>query len=174
MEEKTLEQITQVRDLNIQDLVPTQIDGVTIEVVDNKRQIHLPISMNGERFLTWKKRRGGVFYKDLFFFLIGKDHGKYIEASGENILLVLRIIDDEELSLFQTKRLVYGKIKDQYVMLLKDLLKIEGEETDYEYTEEINLEEAEEENKDPEIPEALNIPLDEEESNSGRSLSLFD
>ena len=55
MEEKTLEQITQVRDLNIKDLVPAHIDGVTIEVVDNKRQIHLPVSMNGEKFFTDRK-----------------------------------------------------------------------------------------------------------------------
>jgi len=175
MEEKTLEQITQVRDLNIKDLVPAHIDGVTIEVVDNKRQIHLPVSMNGEKFFTWRKRRGGVFYKDLFFWLNKKEHGKYVEASGEGILLILRIIEDNELEAFQSKRLVHGKVKDQHIMVLKNLVDEKENAEDYEYIKEIDLDDEEEdENQNPLPMKNLDISLDEEETNSGRSLSLFD
>jgi len=175
MEEKTFEQISQVKDLNIKDLLPIDIDGVTIEVRDNKRQIYLPAIMNGERFVTWKKKRGGIFYKDVFLYLNGHPTGKYVEASGENILLVLRIIEDDELELFQLKRLVHGKVKDQHVMVLKNLLETGKQEEDYEYNKEINLDEAEEETEGPIPIQNPDIPLeDEEEANSSRSLSLFD
>jgi hypothetical protein len=173
MEQKILEQITQVKDLKIESLVPNNIDGVTIEIKEGRRETTLPPTMTGESFRSWKKRRGGIFYRDLFLFLTGQPHGKYIQAEGENLLYILRIIDDEELSLFETKHLVHGKIKDQNVMILKNMFETTETEADLGYIEEINQEETEEE--DPMIQKINTITLsDEDEANSGRSVSLFD
>jgi hypothetical protein len=179
MDQKILEKITQVKDIQIGSLIPNTIDGVTIEVQDGRRQIHLPTTMDGERFLTWKKKRGGIFYKDVSSWLLGKVHGRYLEASGENTLLILRIIDEEDLQLFQLKRLVHGKIKDQNVMILKNLLENDSLEDESEYIKEISFEDTEETKEtedieDPMIAEIINIPLEEDEANSSRSMSLFD
>ena len=171
MKEEILNQIIQVRDLNIKDLVPIKIDGVIIEIIDNKKQLHLPLNMNGEKLFNWRKRSGGVFYKDLSLYLKGYSHGKYIKATGENILLIFRIIEENEINEFQKKRLIYGKLKDKYVMLLKDLLKKDNEEMDYEYINNMGLDEFID-SEEKEIRENLNIPLDKEEGNSGQN-SLF-
>jgi hypothetical protein len=175
MEQQILEKITQVKDIHIKDLVPNTIDGVVIQVIDNRRQISLPLTMNGEKFVTWKKKRGGIFYKDLFNWIKGEPYGKYIKASGEDVLLILRIIDDEDLELFQLKKLVHGKIKDQNVMILRNLSENDILEEEPEYIKESGLDNTKEtENDDPMISEIVNIPLEDEEANSGRSISLFD
>jgi hypothetical protein len=172
MDQKILENIEQVKDVNIGDLLPNCIDGVTIEVQNNQRQIYLPITMTGERFHAWKKRRGGVFYKDVFLWLSGSPYGKYVEAIGENVHLILRIIDEEDLEVFQIKKLANGKVKDQNVMILKNLLEEDGLE-DPEYVRELDLGDSETE-ENPEIDELTNIPLEDDEANSSRSVSLFD
>lgn len=175
MDQKILEQIAQVKDVHIKDIVPNQIDGVTIDVVDGRREIYLPVGMSGEKFLTWKKHRGGIFYKDIFSWLAGDPCGKYIQATGEGVDLILRVIDDEDLSAFQLRRLVHGKVKDQYVMILKNRLESQELEEESEYIKEIDLgDPAKTEEEDPMIAEIINIPLEDEEGHSGRSVSLFD
>lgn len=173
MEEKILSEATQVKDLNLEDLVPTIIDGVTISIVDGRREISLPDSMNGDKFRTWKKRRGGAFYKDVFELTRGRDHGKYVMVTGEDLEYVIRLIDEEEIEEFQARRLVHGKIKDKSFMILHNNSEIpENEENEDGYIDENNQEDNQ--NEHLMIVKPTNIAPDDEETGSAKSISLFD
>lgn len=174
MDEKILsEEVTQVKDLNLEDLVPTIIDGVTVSIVDGRREISLPDHMNGDKFRTWKKRKGGAFYKDVFDLTRGRDHGKYVMVTGEDLEYVIRLIEEEELEEFQARRLVHGKIKDKSFMILHNNSEIdENEEGEDGYIDENNQEDNESEHLM--IVKPTNIAPDDEETGSAKSISLFD
>jgi hypothetical protein len=174
MEKAILEKIDCVKDLKIGEMVPIQIGDVLIAVNDGKREMHLPANMNGERVITWGKKAGGVFYRDLFRWMRGKDHGKYIHATGEDISLILRIVSEEEMEDFQYSRLVIGKLKDENVMLLKDLNRNDKKQEDSGYIDECEpIEDSEKE--DSMLMKKTDDTLNpDDEANSGRSVSLFD
>lgn len=157
----------------MKDLVPNNIEGVIINVIDKKREILIPVTMTGEQFARWKKRKGGMFYRDLFLWLNGKNHGKYVsmECGEEN--LIVRLIDDNELDEFNSRKLVHGKIKDKSYMILLDLSENGklNEKNGY----------IDEENKDEDLLSEIsmninqpNIPQDDDEAGSGKSISLFE
>lgn len=173
MEEKILSEATQVKDLNLEDLVPTIIDGVAVSIVNGRREISLPDHMNGDKFRTWKKRRGGAFYKDVFEFTRGRDHGKYVMVTGEDLEYVIRLIEDEELEEFQARHLVHGKIKDKSFMILHNNSETdENGEAEDGYIHENNQEDNESEHLM--IVKPTNISPDDEETGSAKSISLFD
>jgi len=161
----------------MEEIFPININGVEVNVKDNIREIALPITMTGEQFARWKaKGPGGVFYRDLFSWINGKDHGKYVHIEGEynkdeKKIGIYRLIEDEELPDFEAKRLVKGKLVDKFYMELKDLS--ENSENNDGYIEE---------NQEDDIISdqsmnlnSNNIPQKEDdEANSGRSISLFD
>lgn len=157
----------------MKDLIPTNIEGIIVNVIDKKREILLPTTMVGEQFSRWKKRKGGIFYRDLFLWIHGKDHGKYVSMEYGEEKLIVRLIDDTELDDFNSHKLIHGKIKDKPYMILLDL------------SENGKLNEKNgyiiEENKDEDLISEIsmninqpNIPQDEDEAGSGRSISLFD
>lgn len=168
MEQKILEYVTKVYDLKIDGIAPITIDKVAIRIIDSRAEMFLPSSFTGDGFSSWKKRKGGIFYKDLSAFLRGKLSGKYIKAEGENIELILRIIEDDELSYFESRRLVHGKISNKNIMVLLNILEKEDDNLNSEYIESDN-------EKYSLCNDISYIPLhkDEEESNSPRSLSIF-
>lgn len=157
----------------MKDLIPTNIEGIVINLIDNKREIILPASMVGEQFSKWKKRKGGVFYRDLFLWIRKKDHGKYVSMESGEEKLIVRLIDDNELDSFNSKKLVHGKIKDKCYMILLDLSENGklNEKNGY----------IDEENKDDDLISEismninqLNIPQEDDEAGSGKSISLFE
>ena len=158
-------------------IYPIEIDGVLVEVKDGRREVSLPVTMTGEQFGRWKaKGRGGVFYKDLFGFLNEKDHGKYVHVEGEyteneKYIAICRIIEDEELSDFEAKKLVNGKYVDKFYMELVNLS--EKKENSNEYIQE-NQGNDEIESQPMNLKPNHIPPLDDEEAGSGRSISLFD
>lgn len=174
MDQKILqEEVTQVKDLNLEDLVPTIVDGVAISIINGRREISLPDNMNGDKFRTWKKRRGGIFYKDVFEFTRGREHGKYVKVTGEDIEYIIRLIEEEELEDFEARRLVHGKIKDKSFMILHNNSEIDETEEDQDgYIDENNQEDTIEEHLM--IVKPTNITPDDEETGSARSISLFD
>lgn len=133
--------------------------------------------MGGEQFGRWKaKGRGGVFYKDLFNHLNGKDHGKYIHVEGEykedeKYIGICRIIEDDELPDFEAKKLVNGKYVDKFYMELVNLS--EKNENSDEYIQE-NQGDEEIESQPMNLKPNQIPPLDDEEAGSSRSISLFD
>lgn len=160
------DEITIVKDLDIKDLVPTKIEEIAIAVKDNRREIRLPYGFIAERFVTWKRRRGGVFYKDIFNWTRGREHGKYISIKGKNIDYIVRIIEDEELQDFEVRRLVHGKIKDKPFMILHNLHKTAKKDK---YIEE-DLE-TPENNTESNIPQVLDITAD---TDTSKSKALFE
>lgn len=156
----------------MEELIPTNIEGVIINVVEKKREINLPVTMGGEQFAKWKKGKGGPFYRDLFLWAKGKEHGKYVSMEYGNEKIIVRLIDDNELDDFQSRKLIHGKLKDKSYMILLDMSK-NGELNEKNgYIEE---------NKDEDIISEIsmninptNIPQDDDEAGSGRSISLFD
>jgi hypothetical protein len=131
--------------------------------------------MNGEKYRTWKKRRGGAFYKDVFEFTRGREHGKYVMVTGEDIEYVIRLIEEEELEDFQARRLVHGKIKDKSFMILHNNSDTpEKDEEEDGYIDENNQEDNENESEHLMIVKPTNIAPDDEETGSAKSISLFD
>lgn len=163
-----------MKDLKIEEILPITIEDIIIRISNERRELGLPYGFNGDRLKTWKRRSGGILYKDLFHYLKGEDSGKYIQAEGGNILLILRLIEDEELEDFESKKLIHGKIKDKPFMLLRNLSEIEEKNNDDGYIDESNQEDDENETNSM-IINNPNIPPEEEEgAGSGRSISLFD
>jgi hypothetical protein len=164
-----------IKDLKITEICPIVIDGIAIKIVDGRREIELPDNMIGEQFARWKKKsRGGVFFKDLFKELAGKESGKYVSVEGEysedkKYISICRIIEDEEFEEFEVKKLVSGKYIDKYYMELKDLS--ETSEKPNEYIQENLADEIESHTMNL---NTNHIPLEDEEAGSGRSISLFD
>ena len=166
----------QIKDLKIEEIFPINIDGVLVDVKDNIREVGLPITMTGEQFGRWKaKGRGGVFYKDLFNWINGKEHGKYVHIEGEYTedekkIGIFRLIEDEELEDFEAKKLVNGKLVDKFYMELIDLSEFSDNKDGYiEENQEDDITLDQSMNLNPN-----NIPPEEDEANSGRSISLFD
>lgn len=160
----------------MEEIFPINIEGVDINVVNGIREVGLPDNMAGEQFGRWKaKGRGGVFYKDLFRWINGKDHGKYVRIEGEYTadekkIAICRLIEEEEMEDFEEKRLVNGKFVDKFYMELIDLSEISEKKEGYI-----------EENIEGDIisDQSMNlkptsIPLEDDEANSGQSISLFD
>ena len=172
MELKNLtSEIENVKDLTIPDILPIYIEEVTIMLIGGRREITLSDTMNGERFTNWKRRKGGAFYKDVFEFSRGRDHGKYVEITGPNVDYIVRLIEDEELEDFTVRRLVHGKIKDKPFMILENRSEIEDSDEEDGYIEETDI------SADEETPIVLgtpSIPPEDDEANSGRSISLFE
>jgi hypothetical protein len=161
-----------VKDLEIADLLPIHIEEVTILLKGGRREITLSDTMNGERFTNWKKRKGGAFYKDVFEYSRGREHGKYVEITGPDIDYIARLIEDEELENFTVRRLVHGKIKDKPFMILENRSDIEESDEEDGYIEETGPEDPE--NEVPIMLGTPNIPIEDDDSNSGKSISLFD
>jgi len=77
--------------------------------------------MDGPKFKTFRKSNGGVFNRDVLAYKRGKEYGKYVLIEGNRERKIVRLIEDEELLLFQTLRLVKGIVKDKPYMLLRKL-----------------------------------------------------
>jgi len=156
----------------MEELVPTNIEGVSINVVNKVREIGLPLLMGGEQFTKWKNRKGGPFYRDLFLWANGREHGKYVSMEEGKEKLIVRLIDEDEYDDFAARKLVHGKIKDKPYMLLLDLSENGELKEKNGYIEEIAevggiLDESMTINQP-------NIPQEDDEAGSGKSVSLFD
>ena len=155
----------------MEEMIPNSIDGVHISIVDNVRQIDLPMTMNGEQFGRWKRYRGGVFFRDLYLWNKGDEYGNYVLLEGENKKLILRLITDEEYEDFKERKLVQGKLIDKYYMELKNLSVNEESDQKLGYTDEKDEDIISE---DSMSIKPTNIPLqDDEEAGSSKSVSLF-
>lgn len=134
VEEKNLS----IKDIDIDKLVPNRIDGIIIAIVDDEMQLHLDKDVTGEGWRKWKNRQGGIFYKDLKNWFHKKEHGKYVLLSGDNDdIIIARLIDENETEVFNTLKLIGGKIKDKPYMVFKTIKKGENLNQTHRYIEEI-------------------------------------
>ena len=175
LEEMNLENVT-VKDLSILDIMPLDINGVTIEIRDDRRHLVLPIGMSGDNFRTWKKKRGGVFLHDLRSFRMGENSGKYViiegvGIEGDHYKKIVRLIELDEMDEFESAKLVQGYLGDKFYMELCDLS--ENGMGTHRYIEEIEELEDEEDPDYVALPVVPSAPLEDEE-NSEHNIPLFE
>jgi hypothetical protein len=160
-----------IKDLSIKEICPNSIDNVIISISDDSQyHMDLPSTMVGDSFKRWLQGIGGIFKKDIFNFLKGKPHGKYILMEGPDERSILRLIEDEEFPDFELKHLVHGKVKDKPYMILRTLGPDQSLTNNQRYIlENPIIEEPEEEVSD----ENDNMPPKNEEDSLSHSVSLF-
>lgn len=153
-----------LRTLEINEICPNFVDGVVVSIEEGKKRLDLPSSMSSEVFRKWMGGKGGVFSKDLSDFLKGRPVAKYILMEGEGERTILRLIEDEELVSFETRKLVDGKVKDKAYMTLRNLKEEDSLTTSSRYIEETSeLIES----------EPLDMPHQEDGDSLTQSMQLF-
>jgi hypothetical protein len=153
------------------DLLPNVINNVIIGTIDEHHTIQLPDSMNGDKYKTFRKSRGGVFSRDSLAYTRNKPHGEYFLYTEEGVRFIGRIIKEEEALMFHTLHIVDGKIVDAEYMKLKDLEPDEKLTRSVRYIKETN-EDLEEETIDPIL---VSEAIAEDDSETAiTSVSLFD
>jgi len=105
----------------MEDIIPQSLNGVIIAKLDGYHTLVMPDGMDQGKFKTWLKSSAGVFSKDALNFLRGKEHGKYVLIEGKGERKIARLIEDDELHLFKSLRLVKGIVKDKPFMTVRDL-----------------------------------------------------
>jgi hypothetical protein len=162
-----------VKDLSINQLIPNTIYDVAINIEKGHHTIYFPVNFNGDRFKTFRKSRGGMFSKDVLNFSRGFKHGKYLLILNDTEKIIVRLIEDEEMSMFQSLKLVDGIIKDKSYMLLKTLQRGDKLTDTKKYIDKINSDDVEE-------VEVMNVNLpvqstvEDDHDYTIRSISLFD
>jgi len=107
--------------LDIKDIVPQVMSNIIIRVIDGYQTLLLPDNMTGDKYKTFKKSRGGVFARDVLAFSRGKEHGKYFLLKSPSERFIGRIVNEDELLMFQALKLIDGKLVDANYMKLRDL-----------------------------------------------------
>jgi len=161
-----------IKDLKMGQIIPQAFENAVITMYDNRHQIVLGDTMNGDKFKTFRKSKGGMFTKDSLLYSRGHDHGKYLLIEGNGERRIVRLIEDEELLLFQTLRLIHGIVKDKPYMLLKKLEK--GEKLS---SSEIYIKKnSEQEDVAEEVINIapVTIPAEDDHDSVTSSVSLFD
>lgn len=168
VEEKNLS----IKDVKIEDLIPNEYEGIIIGYIEEEIILFLAKDITGERFKKWKKTRGGVLHHDLKNWKANKSHGKYVLLSeNKDIVTIARLIEDNEVKVFDTLKLIDGKIKDKPYMLFRTVKKGEKLTKSDRYIQESD----EEMDSDHKIIIPNHISSDEEGSTeSGRNVSLFE
>lgn len=153
-----------LKNLEINEICPNFVDGVVISIEDNQKRMDLPPAMSSDVFKKWFGGRGGVFSKDITNFLKKRPTAKYILMEGEGERTILRLIEDEELETFESRKLVDGIVKDKAYMILRNLNEGESLTTSSRYIEETSeLIES----------ESLDMPHLEDEDSLVQSMQLF-
>lgn len=158
-----------IHDLSIREICPNCIECVIISIADNQYLMDIPSNMVGESFKRWLQGAGGIFKKDVSQFLKGKTCGKYILMEGNDERSILRLIEEEELLEFETKRLVHGRVKDKPYMTLRNLGPEQNLTNNLRYIVENPIVEESEEV----LNENDNMPPKSEEDSLDRAVSLF-
>jgi len=118
---KNEEEELKIKDLSIKDLIPQAFKEITITFEKGSHCVNMGVGMNQDKYKTFRKSKGGMFSRDSLAYSRGNEHGKYLLIEGNGNRKIVRIIEDEELLLFQTLKLINGIIKDKPYMLLKEL-----------------------------------------------------
>lgn len=161
-----------IKDLKMEEMLPQYVNGVAI-VIDGQgyHNMVLPVGMDKAKFKTFRKSPGGIFAKDSLRYSKKKEYGKYLLIEGNGERKLIRLIEDGELTVFKSLRLIHGMIKDRPFMLLKNLGDNEKITGTYEY---INENSDHEEVEDEIIIETPNNGLEDDYETNTYSVSLFD
>lgn len=156
-----------VKDLEIKNIIPNIIDDVIINYSNVNHELYLPADMGSISWKNWLNGRGGIFAKDSNMYFKGKAIPKYVLLENSEEKIIARLIRDEEMEAFETLKLINGKIKDKFYMVLKKLQKDEKLTQSIRYIEE----KEEDMDHDPKILITNNIaPLEDEANYSSHNL----
>jgi hypothetical protein len=158
------------RDLTIDQIVPNVIDNFIITILDGHHTVVLPPMTTGIQFKNWSHGRGGIFSKDVLHFSLNQNKSKYLLLQGSGMNCVIRLIEEEELLMFKTLKLIDGELKDRSYMILKKLQ--EGEKLTSTIKYVINEKESDESDYEVVIS-SINISRDEDTDYHANSISLF-
>jgi len=170
--EKEAEEL-KIKDLNIEDLVPQNFGEIAVNIEDGRHCIMMKDTMHQDKYKTFRKSKGGMFSRDSLAYSRGKNHGKYLLIEGNGERKIIRLIDDEELLLFQTLKLIHGILKDKPYMLLKNL---EEDQKIIGFTEYIKKNSEHDEIMEQEVMNInpTSVEIDDDHESIGSSVSLFD
>lgn len=110
-----------VKDLNISEIVPNEVDGFIVTILDNHHTIMLPPNITGMQFKSWRNGKGGIFSKDVLNFSLNKYHAKYLHLTGPDINCIIRLVSEEEEESFTALNFVDGKIKDKPYTIIRQI-----------------------------------------------------
>jgi hypothetical protein len=121
MKNENIEINMNVCDLTIESLVPNVFENCVVAIFEDHHTLYMPTTMNGFVYEIWRKSRGGIFSNDVLAYTRKKPHGKYVLVNGYGDNFVARLIEEEELLVFEALNLIDGHLKDKPYMLLKKL-----------------------------------------------------
>ena len=110
-----------VKDLSIEELIPNVFDNCIITVFEGHHTLDMPMTMTGMAFTNWMKTKAGIFSKDVFRYTHNKLQGKYVLYEGHDKKFIARLINEDELLIFESLKLIDGYFKDVPYMILKNL-----------------------------------------------------
>lgn len=161
-----------IKDLKMSEIIPQGFKNCVINLDDNgKHMLYATEELTGDKFKTFRKSNGGVFNKDVINFTRDKENGKYVLIEGKGERKIVRLIEDNEILLFQTLKLINGIIKDKPYMILRKLQERENLTNTVKYIEKTSGHD--------EVEEVMNtVPLvieeEEDHETNTTSVSLFD
>jgi len=162
-----------VKDLNMSEIIPQSFNGTIVTILDGKHTLILPDGMDMGKFKTFRKSKGGFFSQDVLSFNRGKEHGKYVLIEGSGERKIVRLIEDEEILLFQTLHLIKGIIKDKPYMTVRNLAPNEKLTSAVRYIEKENSEH-EIGVEEMAIAPQVKVEADDDHDVTTTSVSLFD
>lgn len=110
-----------VKDLSMEQIIPQSFKQGVINLIDGKHTLFLAENIDGDKFKTFRKSKAGRFNEDVLNFSRDKDHGKYLLIENKEKREIVRLIEDDEILLYQTLKLINGIIKDKPYMSIREL-----------------------------------------------------
>ena len=110
-----------IKDLNMKDIIPNTFDSFIVTIFEGHHTIVLPSHITGVQFKMWSRGRGGIFSKDVLDYSLNKQPAKYLLFKDDKTTLIIRLIEEKELTTFEALNLVDGQIKDSKYMILRTL-----------------------------------------------------
>lgn len=111
----------EIKDLKINEIIPQVYNNVIITIFEGYHTLFLPDGMDKHKFKTFKKSPGGIFSKDVLNFSRGKKQGQYLLLSVEGQRKIIRLVENDEISMFKHLKLIKGILKDTPYMILREL-----------------------------------------------------
>jgi len=163
-----------ISDIDIKDLLPLSFEDVLVSIEDGLHVLYLSDVMTGDKYRSFKRKRGYVFNKDVLNYSRNKKSGKYVLIQTSSNKKVVRLVEDDELSDLKHFKLIDGIIKDMPYIIMQTYDK----DTEiYSYTRDFNSLLPfinDEESVICNVPITTNKDNDEDYEPVSSSISLFD
>lgn len=110
-----------VKDLEMKDIIPQSFPHGIVNIIDDRHVLYLSENVDTDKFKTFRKSKGGRYNEDVLNYSRQKEHGQYLLIEGKGERKIVRLIEDADILLYQTLKLINGIIKDKPYMTLRTL-----------------------------------------------------